>query len=174
MRLRHKNLKGKFEIFPNQLMGLEHIYIDKGSTFGKGLILTAWKSYNKCCYQPSIEIGKNCHIGEFCHITAINSIKIGNNVLTGRYVYISDNSHGNIILSEENIPPVERELFSKGPIVIGDNVWIGERCCVLAGVTIGKGAIIGANAVVTHDVPPNCIAAGVPAKVIKPIEYKGH
>lgn len=169
IHLMHKNLNGHFEIFPNQLMGLKYICIDKGTTLGKGLILTAWKNYNKYRYQPSIEIGKDCHIGEFCHITAIDSIKIGNNVLTGRYVYISDNSHGNNTLSEESIPPIERQLFSKGPVVIGDNVWIGERVCILAGVTIGKGAIIGANAVVTHDVPPNCIAAGVPAKVIKKI-----
>lgn len=63
--------------------------------------------------------------------------------------------------------PNVRPLYSKGPIVIGNNVWIGEKVAVLGGVKIGDGAIIGANAVVTHDVPPYSIAVGCPAKIIK-------
>lgn len=55
----------------------------------------------------------------------------------------------------------------KGPVVIGNNVWIGESARILSGVTIGDGAIIGANAVVTHDVPSGAVVGGVPAKVIK-------
>lgn len=165
----YKNIKGNLGTFPNQLKGLESVTIGEGTTLGKGLILTAWKNYIKYNYYPSIKIGENCRIGEYCHITAINCIVIGNNVLTGRYVFISDNSHGNGSFSEQNIPPADRQLYSKGPVIIGDNVWIGERVCILAGVTIGKGAIIGANAVVTHDVPPHSIVAGVPAKVIKKI-----
>ena len=106
-------------------------------------------------------------IGEYCHITACHSITIGNNVLTGRYVYISDNSHGKNIESELNTPPSLRPLYAKGPVVIGNNVWIGESARILSGVTIGDGAIIGANAVVTHDVPSGAVVGGVPAKVIK-------
>ncbi len=66
--------------------------------------------------------------------------------------------------------PIHRPLVVKGPIVIEDNVWIGERVCILSGVNIGKGAIIAANSVVTHDVPEYCVAAGSPAKVIKQIK----
>lgn len=58
-------------------------------------------------------------------------------------------------------------IYSKGAIVIGDNVWIGEKAAILAGVTIGEGAIIGANAVVTKNIPPYSIAAGIPARIIK-------
>ena len=88
-------------------------------------------------------------------------------MLTGRYVYISDNSHGKNIESELNTPPSLRPLYAKGPVVIGNNVWIGESARILSGVTIGDGAIIGANAVVTHDVPSGAVVGGVPAKVIK-------
>ena len=62
--------------------------------------------------------------------------------------------------------PNDRPLYSKGPIIIGDCVWIGERAVILGGVKIGNGAIIGANSVVTHDVPENGIAVGCPARII--------
>ena len=64
---------------------------------------------------------------------------------------------------------MERKLFSKGPVVIGDNVWIGDKATILAGVTIGEGAVIGANAVITKDVPAYCIAVGNPARIIKKV-----
>ena len=86
------------------------------------------------------------------------------------HVIISDNSHGHIILEEKDIRPVDRPLCSKGEVVIGDNVWIGDKVAILQGVHIGDGAIIAANAVVTKDVPANSVAAGVPAKIIKEIK----
>ena len=67
------------------------------------------------------------------------------------------------------IPPVKRNLYSKGNVVIENNVWIGERVCILSGVHIGEGAIIAANSIVTHDVPPYTLVGGIPAKVIKEI-----
>ncbi|MBR4243334.1 MAG: hypothetical protein IKR98_05525 [Bacteroidaceae bacterium] len=63
-----------------------------------------------------------------------------------------------------------RPIVSKGPVVIEDNVWIGEMACIMPGVTIGRGAIVGANAVVTHDVPPYTLVAGNPARIIKQID----
>ena len=63
--------------------------------------------------------------------------------------------------------PNLRSLSSKGPVIIEDNVWIGTKASIMPGVRIGKGAIIAANSVVTHDIPPYCVAAGIPAKVIK-------
>lgn len=65
------------------------------------------------------------------------------------------------------IPPVERALTNDAEVIIGDNVWIGDNVVILPGVHIGDGSIIGANAVVTHDIPPNSIAVGSPARVIK-------
>lgn len=152
---------------PHQLMGMQYISIGKGTKIFDGGILTAWDSFEDQHFTPSIEIGENCNIGEQCHITACNSIKIGNNVLTGRKVYISDNSHGTFDRALLDIHPLKRPLVSKGGVVIGDNVWICDNVCILSGVTIGNGAVVAANAVVTHDVPPYTMVAGVPAKVIK-------
>ena len=114
-------------------------------------------------------IGSNCSFGAYNHITAINSIHIGDGCLTGKWVTITDNSHGNIVLSEADIIPDKRPVNSKGPVVIGKNVWIGDKATILAGVHIGDGAIIGANSVVTKDVPSNCVVCGSPAKIVKKI-----
>lgn len=115
-----------------------------------------------------IEIADGLSLGEYSHITSANEVTIGKNLLTGRFVLITDNSHGeNKSKAELNIAPLQRAVYSKGKVVIGDNVWIGDKATILAGVTIGNGAIIAANAVVTKDVPAYSIAAGVPAKIIK-------
>ncbi len=161
-----KKLEGTI-ISPHQLCGTDCISIGKGTQIDRNSILTAWKSYGDQLFSPSIIIGNNSYIGENVHISACDSIKIGNGVLTGRYVYISDNSHGNGSLMQSDISPLDRPLYIKGPVVIEDNVWIGERVCILSGVHIGKGAIIAANAVVTKDVPANTVVGGVPAKVLK-------
>ena len=68
------------------------------------------------------------------------------------------------------IPPIERKLFSKGPIVIGNHVWIGDKVTILSGVTIGNNSVIAANSVITKDVPPFSVVAGNPGKVIKVYE----
>ena len=161
-----KSMKGII-CHPNQLKGMEYISVGKNTRFEKGVILTAWKTLHDSKSFPSITIGDNCNINEFNHITACSQITIGDNLLTGRYVYISDNSHGSSKYEEQMLHPHLRPLHVKGPVVIGNNVWICEHACVLSGVTIGDGAIVAANAVVTHDVPPYSIVAGVPAKVVK-------
>lgn len=118
-------------------------------------------------YKPEIVIGNDCNIGEYCHITAIQRITIGNGLLTGRFVYIGDNSHGVLSLKDAETPPAKRHLVSKGEIIIGNNVWIGDKVTILGGVTIGDNVIIGAGSIVTHDVPSNSLAVGIPAKVVK-------
>lgn len=140
---------------------LDNVYI------GGGTSLTAFPADDDI-QTPLISIGDNCKIGTDCHITAMTGIKIGNGLLTGKSILISDNTHGDP--SNKNlrhVRPEIRPLYSKAGIKIGDNVWIGEKAAIMAGVTIGDGAIIGANAVVTHDVPPYSIAVGCPARIIK-------
>lgn len=153
------------------LKGAEYIFIGDNTFFEKHLYLSAWDSYatkeSSQTFIPSIKIGSNCHFGAFNHITAINSIEIGDNFLTGKNVTITDNSHGSSNLDDLLIEPVLRPLISKGPIKIGNNVWIGDKATILPNVTIGDGAIIAANAVVTKNVPAYAVVAGIPAKIVK-------
>lgn len=120
--------------------------------------------------QPNLTIGDNVSIGEYSHITCAQKIEIGEGLLTGRFVLITDNGHGHSSADETNIPPLLRAVYSNGPIKIGKNVWIGDKATILPNVTIGDGAIIAANAVITKDVPAYAIAAGCPAKIIKRIK----
>ena len=121
-------------------------------------------------HEAELKIGNNVSLGEYSHITCANKVTIGNSVLTGRFVLITDNSHGNSTKDSADIAPLAREIHSNGPVCIGDNVWIGDKVTILPNVTIGKGCIIAANAVVTKDIPEYSVAAGVPAKVIKTIK----
>lgn len=150
--------------------GQKRISIGNNTTIQGNCILGCWVKYFNQSFTPSIIIGDDCNIGEHTHISAINRISIGNGLLTGRYVYIGDNSHGGLSLEEASIPPIKRQLQSKGEVVIGNNVWIGDKATVLAGVHIGDNVIVAANSVVLNDVPSNSIVAGVPAKVVKQLE----
>ena len=130
-------------------------------------ILGCWVKYGEQRFNPQITIGNHCLIGEYNHISACNRISIGDGLLTGRYVYIGDNTHGNLSWEEVSIPPIKRKLVSKGEVIIGNNVWIGDKVTILSGVHIGNNVIVAANAVVTKDVPNFCVVAGVPAKIVK-------
>lgn len=149
------------------LRGLKHITVGCNTVIEAGVQLTAWDMYGKETFMPEIIIGHNCIIRENAHITAISSIRIGNNLLTGTNVLITDNSHGTICEKQVELPPAQRPLHSKGPVRIGNNVWLGNNVCVMPGVTIGDGVVIGANSIVTHDIPAYSMAVGVPARVIK-------
>lgn len=149
------------------LLGGECISIGNKVSFGHNCILTAWTSYEGIELSPNIVIGSDSHFGEYNHITSINKITIGNGVLTGRWVTITDNSHGKTDYNSLQLPPTKRELYSKGGVTIGNNVWIGDKVTILPGVTLGDGVVVGANSVVTKNIPSYCIVAGNPARIIK-------
>lgn len=144
--------------------GSKCISIAEGSFFDDFFYLTAWPELTE--KNPVLKIGENCSFGSFNHITCTNEITIGNGVLTGKWVTISDNNHGDTSLESLKKIPSQREMLSKGPVIIEDNVWIGDKATILSGVKIGKGAVVAANAVVTKDVPAFCVVAGNPAKII--------
>ena len=152
---------------PVLIKGGNCITIGRNTKIGRNGILTAWDRHNGKEYGPKIVIGSNCNFGEYIHLTAINSISIGSGVLTGRWVTITDNSHGSVCREELEQPPISRCLSSKGPVKIGDNVWIGDKVTILPNVKIGKGAIIAANSVVTTDVASFTVVGGIPAKILK-------
>lgn len=147
--------------------GYKRISIGDYTDIQKSSVIGCWTKYGNQNFEPSITIGANCRIGEYNQISASNRITIGDGLLTGRFVYIGDNSHGGLSIEESQIPPSERKLFSKGDITIGNNVWIGDKVTILADVHIGDNVIVAANSVVTKDVPSNCIVAGMPAKVVR-------
>lgn len=149
--------------------GQRKIKVGSYTGFGHHTVLGCWEHYKNVYFEPEIIIGDNCSIGDYCHITAINKIIIGDGLLTGRFVYIGDNAHGSLSIEESDTPPAQRHLISKGEIKIGRNVWIGDRVSILGGVTIGDNVIIGAGSIVTHNIPSNCLATGVPANVVKTI-----
>lgn len=155
-----------------KLLGPEYISVGDNVTIHDSVVLTAWDNYLGNKFKPEIILGDNSSIGGGCHISSINKIIIGNGVLLGRNITLVDNSHGKLTFEELELKPTARDLSSKGPIIIKNNVWIGDKVTVLPGVIIGENSIIGANAVVTKNVPTNSVVVGVPAKVIKKIVKK--
>jgi lipopolysaccharide O-acetyltransferase len=138
--------------------------------FGKGFVCGYMTRLDAFGGPGCLLFGQNVELNDFVHIGAVESVAIGHNVMIGSRVFITDHDHGlygaSSHASDPQQSPFDRIEISK-PVSIGDNVWIGEGACVLAGVSIGAGSVIGAGAVVTHDVPSGCIAAGVPAKVLR-------
>jgi acetyltransferase-like isoleucine patch superfamily enzyme len=147
--------------------GGKNIRLGYHTNFQRHSVLGCWVRFGMQTFSPSITIGDYCTFGEYNQITCCNKITVGNGLLTGRYVLITDNSHGGLSLEESEIPPIKRDLISKGELVIGNNVWIGDKVTIIGNVHIGDNAIIAANAVVNKDVPSNCLVAGVPAIICK-------
>jgi len=113
-------------------------------------------------YRPEMIIGTGTDIGSYCHITCANRLEIGKDVLIAQSVFIADSNH---VYSDPNLPVHAQGLASK-PVSIGEGSWLGNHSAILA-CSIGQNCVVGANAVVTRDVPDFSVVAGVPARVIK-------
>ena len=151
---------------PVYMLNPEYMHIGSGFRAGPGLRIEAIDTYQGAPYLPGIFIGKNVNINWNAHIGAIDRIEIHDNVLIGSNVLITDHGHGDTREEDLATPPEQRKLTSKGPVIIEANVWIGENVCILGGVRIGKGAVVGANAVVISDVAPGSVVGGVPSRQI--------
>lgn len=144
-------------------------YIEIGDNFSalERFRIEAWDMYGEDNFVPSIKIGNNVIFNTDVHIGCINSIQIGDNCMFASRIYITDHHHGEPTIQMLKLAPKDRPLISKGPVIIKNNVWVGEGAAIMPNVTIGENSIIATNAVVTKDVPPNCVVAGVPAVIIK-------
>ena len=120
-------------------------------------------------FKPRLILHDHVVVQAMCHIGCIDRVEVGEWSTMGARCYITDQTHGGTSREELLLPPRKRPLVSRGPVKIGKYVHLGEGVCVMPGVTIGDYSVVGAGAVVTHDIPPFSIAVGSPAKVIKQI-----
>lgn len=117
---------------------------------------------------PELIINNGTCIGNYNHIIAVRSVHIGEKVLTAERVFISDNLHN---FENVELPVMDQGLKYKNKVVIGDGAWIGENVCIV-GASVGKNSVVGANSVVTADIPDYCVAIGSPARVIKKYDFE--
>lgn len=146
---------------PISVVGCKAIRIGGGSSIWHHARLVA---LNVRHGDIRIDIGRGVAIHPYAHISAIQRVSIGDGALFASNVYITDHDHD---WRNPNDPPISNGRVLAAPVSIGANVWLGERVCVLRGVTIGEGAIVGAGSVVTRSLPARCIAVGSPAGAIR-------
>jgi len=162
--------------WPWRISHPEAIYFGNNVWLGPGSFLTAVSSYptpslkhpqrtvESKFYKGEIHFGDRVTCSGGLIIGAANEVRIGDDVLLSSNVTILDNLHG---YESMELPFKYQPLEKIAPVHIGAGSWIGQNAVILPGVTIGEMAVIGANSVVTHAVPPHSIAAGAPARVIK-------
>ncbi|MDY4789370.1 MAG: acyltransferase [Bacteroidales bacterium] len=151
-------------VSPLRVFGPENIVIGNNVSIHHKCWLQAIPLTGGRC---SLQIGDGTTIGDYNHIIATGNIIIENNVLTANGVYISDNLHE---YEDINTPIKLQPIKQLKNVLIGEGCWIGEHVSII-GASIGRHSVIGANSVVTHDVPDYCVAVGIPAKVIKKYDF---
>jgi acetyltransferase-like isoleucine patch superfamily enzyme len=114
--------------------------------------------------KVALEIGDGTSLAGNCTLSATHSLRVGRDVLFARGVYVSDHSHA---FEDPTVPVIRQGISRVAPVEIADGAWLGENVVVCPGVRIGRNAVIGANAVVTADVPDRAVAVGAPARVIR-------
>lgn len=147
--------------------GGKFIRIDESAYVGgQGQILVPDHASRQPSPDPVIRIGAGTSIGGYCTISAINHIYIGKNVLFGPRVWITDHNHA---FTDIERPVMAQGLTTGGSVDIGDGCWISVGAVIIGarGLTIGRGSIIGANAVITSSVPEYCVVGGNPARIIR-------
>lgn len=141
----------------------------QGITIGPGTIVmhgAVLHVYNfRDIPHAGIQIGRDSLIGEYCVIRGQGGVTIGDRVYTSPFTQIIAVNH---VFDDPSRPFVEQGITAEG-IVIEDDVWLGAGAIITDGVRVGQGAVVAAGAVVTKDVPPHTVVAGVPAKVVKEI-----
>jgi lipopolysaccharide O-acetyltransferase len=164
----------KINIGPRScLQGLPFIEMGEDFAAAGSLWLLAFAQHNDQKFSPKIVIGNHVRISRQVQISATHYVEIGDNVLIGSGVLITDHNHGQY--SEEHsspyVAPAMRPLDQNRRVVIGKNVWLGAGVVVTPDSFIGEGTIIGANSVVKGNIPRFTVAVGLPAKVIKTFDF---
>ena len=149
---------------PTTIMNERYIRIGEHTMIGPHVALSAGMVPGQACVtDPVVRIGDRCLIGRGSGIVGHLAIDIGDDVWTGHYVYITDQNHG----YEDLDLPISRQSQPERPVTIGDGSWIGHGSVVLPGARIGRHVVIGANSVVSGEIPDFSVAVGAPARVVK-------
>lgn len=159
-----------------ELLGMRHVRWGRDVSIRSRLWLEAVTRYAGEGFSPVIVVGDRTSFSDDVHITAIERIEIGRDVLFGSHIFVGDHQHGSYggpLHSDPAQPPAVRPLVARGPVIIGDRVWIGDGAHIVGPCRIGEGAVVGAHALVRADVPPRSMVAGAPARVIKVYDEAG-
>lgn len=145
---------------PLRINGAKNIYLDANVEIHYKAWLGATSSTG---LSTQLVIRRGSIIGDFAHIYATHSIIIEEDVLIANFVYISDNLHS---FTDIKTPIIKSKILQKNAVIIGTGSWIGEHVSII-GASVGKHCVIGANSVVTKDIPDYCVAVGAPAIIVK-------
>lgn len=149
---------------PVTIFNEQYIHIGSHTMIGPGVALSAGMVPGQDCISDRVVvIGDRCLIGRNSGIVGHFSVEIGNDVWTGHHVYVTDQNHG----YEDPTRPISLQTQPERAVRIGDGSWIGHGAVILPGVTIGRHVVVGANSVVTSDIPDFSVAVGSPARVIR-------
>lgn len=157
--------EGSIILFPqNTIFNEQYIRIGSGTMIGPQTTLSAGMVPGQACLGESVvRIGDRCLIGKGTGIVGHFGIDIGDDVWTGHHVYITDQNHG----YEDVDLPISLQSMPERPVSIGDGSWLGHGSIVLPGSRIGRHVVVGANSVVTGDLPDYSVAVGSPARVVR-------
>ena len=166
-----KSLLGKIQAKRFQVQAGKNVYIGKHCSLKGKHHITLEDCVTVRPYAQiwsgggTVKIGRGSEIGERCRISISNSLEIGKKVLLSPNVYITDCDHE---YRNIDIPVIDQGIVQRGQSVsIGEGSYIGINAVIVGNVRIGRHCVVGANSVVTKDVPDYCVAVGSPAKVIK-------
>ena len=140
------------------------IFVGDKVFFHSGAWLSVVEEHMGRRYEPRLEIGDRTTFGRDAYISCVGQITIGREVQAADRVFITDTYHE---YEDPDTSIVFQPMAEPRAVVIGDGAFLGIGACVMAGVTIGERAFVGANAVVTRDVPPNGVVAGNPARLLR-------
>lgn len=146
-------------VWPLRIVGSRFVRLGEGVTLQYGAYIAVLRTER----EPLLEIGNGTQVGNHAHIICTQRIEIGARVLIADHVYIADNRHEYEDIGRAVMDQPLRQLKS---VTIGAGSWIGENVCIL-GCRIGRNCVIGANSVVTRDIPDYCVAFGCPAVPVK-------
>jgi acetyltransferase-like isoleucine patch superfamily enzyme len=148
-------------------LGAPYVYGDIRIRIGDDCTMNAISSFvsTSSGKSPVLEIGNKTYLGHRVSISVGSRVSIGNHVLIANEVFIADNPGHPLDAGRRRVQGVEPDQIR--PVTIGDDVWIGHGCKIMPGVTIGEGAVVGAGSIVTRDVPPFTLVAGIPAKPVR-------